>query len=107
MLIIIVPYRDREAQKHIFIPHMKAFLSRKNIEYKINIEYDDTQHIDTGKFKYDKKLWENIIIFRNAKILPLLGCSKCITQQKILKYDYIFEQFILSSLYLNNIIKKK
>ena len=78
----------------------------ENIEYKINIDYDDTQHKDTGKFKYNKKLWENIIIFRNAKILPLLGCSKCIIQQKILKYDYIFEQFILSSLYLNNIIKR-
>jgi len=53
MLIIIVPYRDRKAQKDIFIPHMKAFLKRKNIEYKICFieQSDDGRPFNLGATK--------------------------------------------------------
>ena len=67
MLIIIVPYRDRAAQKHIFIPHMKAFLSRKNIEYKICFveQSDDNRPFNRGFLKNVgfvemKKKWGHI-----------------------------------------------
>ena len=50
MLVIIVPYRDREAQKDIFIPHMKAFLEKKAIPYKIIIceQSDDGRPFNRG-----------------------------------------------------------
>jgi len=53
MLVIIVPYRDRKAQKDIFIPHMKAFLKRKAIPYKIIIceQSDDGRPFNRGAIR--------------------------------------------------------
>jgi len=53
MLVIIVPYRDREAQKDVFIPHMKAFLKRKAIPYRIIIceQSDDGRPFNRGAIK--------------------------------------------------------
>jgi hypothetical protein len=67
MLVIIVPYRDREAQKDIFIPHMKAFLEKKNIPYKIIIceQSDDERPFNRGAirnigFLEARRILENI-----------------------------------------------
>ena len=53
MLVILVPYRDREAQKDIFIPHMKAFLDNKGIHYKIIIceQSDDDRPFNRGAIR--------------------------------------------------------
>ena len=64
MLVILVPYRDREAQKDIFIPHMKAFLDNKGIHYKIIIceQSDDDRPFNRGAIR-------NIAFIEAVKIL--------------------------------------
>jgi hypothetical protein len=53
MLIIIAPYRDRQAQKDIFIPHMKNFLEKKGVAYKIIIceQSDDSRPFNLGAIR--------------------------------------------------------
>jgi hypothetical protein len=53
MLVIIAPYRDREAQKNTFIPHMKAFLEKKCIPYTIIIceQSDDGRPFNRGAIR--------------------------------------------------------
>jgi len=49
-LAIIVPYRDREEQLNVFIPHMNQFLSNKGIDYTIFIaEQSDERPFNYGK----------------------------------------------------------
>ena len=44
-LAIIVPYRDREKQLNIFLPHMEKFLSRPAQEQR----YGGTSAVDSEK----------------------------------------------------------
>ena len=49
-LAIVVPYRDRREHLDIFLPHMVAFLSNKNIDYKLFI----VEQADDKPFNYGK-----------------------------------------------------
>lgn len=49
-LAIIVPYRDRREHLDIFLPHIQAFLSNKNIDYKIFV----VEQADDKPFNYGK-----------------------------------------------------
>ncbi len=49
-LAIVVPYRDRREHLDIFLPHMVAFLSNKNIDYKLFVvEQSDDKPFNYGK----------------------------------------------------------
>jgi len=75
------------------------------IKYNINIEYASQPRITTGKYKYDKKSWDIISIIRH-NYLALNNCKYCIRQINIIDYDNIYEDFILTSIWINGIISK-
>ena len=77
--IIIVPYRDRESHRAIFLKHMSDILS--NIDYEIVIVHqDDRRSFNRGAIKnigflYAKKMYPEeyrqiILVFHDIDIMP-------------------------------------
>ena len=97
--IFIVPYRNREGQKEIFLSHMNRILDE---EYEILfIHQKDKRKFNRGAMKnigyiYVKKMWpqewENItLIFHDIDCLPYKKIFDYDTKRGIVKHFYGFK----------------
>ena len=77
-LAIIVPYRDREENKKIFIPYLNEYLRNKNLRFDIFIiEQGDTKPFNRGKllnvgYSFSSKLEEyESFVMHDVDMLPV------------------------------------
>lgn len=67
MLCILVPYRDRETELRIFVPHIDDFLNKQNVLHKIIVlnqtdalRFNRASLINVGWYEADR-----VIVFIN------------------------------------------
>ena len=80
-LAIIVPYRDREKQLNIFLPHMEKFLSRPAQEQR----YGGTSAVDSEKLDYDIFVVEQMDDYPFNRGMLINSCVKMLPEE----YDYL------------------
>ena len=99
--IFIVPYRNREAHKAVFLSHMKTLL-KDDKDYEILIIHQcDTRTFNRGAMKnigfiYVKKKWPNnwqdiTLIFHDIDLMPYKKLFRYETKRGIIKHYYGFK----------------
>lgn len=115
-LAIIVPYRDRKTNLHLFLLYMHQFLTRQNVFYGIylvepekNLKFNRAMLINIGyieSLKQTEYNW-NCFVFHDVDLLPeseknVYGCDKNFPKQmaiavNINSYSYVQFFYILNS----------
>ena len=99
--VFVVPYRDRETHKAIFLSHMKTLLMNDN-DYEILIVHQcDSRTFNRGALKnigfiYVKKMWPNnwkdiTLIFHDIDHIPYKRLFGYETRRGIIKHYYGFK----------------